>query len=67
LRRCPYCAAVLIYDRMEKLYLCRSCGATMSLQDLVEHQERIRLEREKAQRERKKKDEYLEWWLSSKR
>ena len=39
----------------------------MSLQELVEHQERVRLEREKAQKERKRKDEYLEWWLSSKR
>jgi len=52
---------------MERVYSCRSCGATMSLQELVEHQERVRLEREKAQKERKRKDEYLEWWLSSKR
>ncbi len=67
MRRCPHCAAILIYDRMERVYSCRSCGATMSLQELVEHQERVRLEREKAQKERKRKDEYLEWWLSSKR
>jgi len=67
LRNCPYCGAALTFDRMEKLYTCGGCGAAMSLQELVELRERMRAEREKAQRERRRNEEYLEWWLSSKR
>jgi DNA-directed RNA polymerase subunit M/transcription elongation factor TFIIS len=67
LKGCPYCGAALTYDRMEKIYFCRACGASVSLQDLVEHQERIRSEKERTLKERRKKEEYLEWWLSSKR
>jgi len=67
LRSCPYCGATLVFDRMEKIYTCNSCGAALNLQDIVEHKERIRAEKEKIQREKRKHEEYLEWWLSSKK
>jgi len=39
----------------------------MNMQQLLEYQERLRAEKEKLEREKKKKEEYLEWWLSSKK
>ncbi|MEM0382497.1 MAG: DUF3824 domain-containing protein [Nitrososphaerota archaeon] len=67
MRSCPYCGATLVFDRMEKIYNCGRCGAALSLQDLVEHREKAKAEKEKMMRERRKHEEYLEWWLSSKK
>jgi hypothetical protein len=39
----------------------------MNLQELLEATERIRAEREKQEKSKRWKDEYLSWWLSSKK
>ncbi|MCS7145965.1 MAG: hypothetical protein RMJ28_04390 [Nitrososphaerota archaeon] len=67
MRSCPYCGAPLTFERMEKIYTCSGCGAALSLQDIVELRERARAEKEKTFKEKRRHEEYLEWWLSSKK
>jgi hypothetical protein len=58
---------MMIYERSVKQYVCTSCGTVMNLQELLEVTERIRAEREKQEKSKRWKDEYLTWWLSSKK
>ncbi|MEM2003104.1 MAG: hypothetical protein QXI52_05520 [Nitrososphaerota archaeon] len=67
LRYCPECGGVMVYDRNSKLYTCSSCGISMNMQQIIEYQEKLRSEKERVEREKRKKEEYLEWWLSSKK
>jgi hypothetical protein len=50
-----------------KRYVCKSCGLSLTHQELVEslHKLRSRPETEAALHEKKRK-EYLKWWLKSK-
>jgi len=67
MRPCPECGGTMIYERSVKQYVCTSCGTVMNLQELLEVTERIRAEREKQERSKRWKDDYLNWWLSSKK
>jgi hypothetical protein len=58
---------MMLYERSVKQYVCTSCGTVMNLQELLEVTERIRSEREKQEKSKRWKDEYLTWWLSSKK
>jgi hypothetical protein len=58
---------MMLYERSVKQYVCTSCGTVMNLQELLEVTERIRAEREKQEKSKRWKDEYLTWWLSSKK
>lgn len=57
----------MLYERSVKQYVCTSCGTVMNLQELLEVTERIKSEREKQEKSKRWKDEYLSWWLSSKK
>lgn len=57
----------MVYERSIKLYVCGSCGCTMNQQQLLEERERQRTMREREEKSRRKRDEYLEWWVSAKK
>jgi DNA-directed RNA polymerase subunit M/transcription elongation factor TFIIS len=63
---CIECGGLLEYDRELKSYYCKSCGATFSLQELLILRDKKKLINDKNKNEKKKKMEYLEWWLSEK-
>jgi len=64
---CTECGGILIYDRDVKQYVCQSCGATFTSQDLlVSRQKGFHSKSEKGEETRKQR-EYLEWWLSNKK
>ncbi len=50
-----------------KHYVCKSCGLSVTQQELMELRDKLRpnLESKEEERERKKK-EYLKWYLSKK-
>ena len=50
-----------------KHYVCKSCGLSVTQQELMELREKLRpnMESKEDERERKKK-EYLKWYLSKK-
>ncbi|MEM3083100.1 MAG: hypothetical protein QXM50_06100 [Candidatus Caldarchaeum sp.] len=63
---CIECGGALFYDRELKHYTCSSCGATYTSQDLlIEREKRFNAKFEE-ERKKRRRDEYLEWWLSSK-
>lgn len=51
-----------------KRYVCKSCGLSLTHQELIELRQRLRptFESEEDQR-RKERKEYLKWWLSKKK
>lgn len=63
---CRECGSKLFYDRESKLYVCSRCGLTYTFQDLLVESQRAFEEKLKRAEKKKKRDEYLEWWLSKK-
>ncbi len=51
-----------------KHYVCKSCGLSVTQQELMELREKLRPKAETEEEERqKKKKEYLKWYLSKKK
>lgn len=65
---CPECGAEMQYMIETKHYVCKSCGLSVTQQELMEIREKNRpnLESEESEQERRRK-EYLKWWLSKKK
>jgi ribosomal protein L37AE/L43A len=64
---CPECGGEMQYMIATKHYVCKSCGLSVTQQELMELRDKYRpnLESKEEERERKKK-EYLKWYLSKK-
>jgi len=64
---CPECGGEMRYVSATKHYVCKSCGLSLTHQELIEIREsRIRSDSEEDERKKTRK-EYLEWWLSKKK
>ena len=65
---CPECGGEMQYISGTKRYVCKSCGLSLTRQELFElrRQLRPRFESEEEQRRTERK-EYLKWWLSKKK
>ena len=64
---CPECGGEMHYDTLLKRYICKSCGLSVTSQELMELRDKLRPERETAEDERKKRrKDYLDWWFSRK-
>ncbi|MGQ9640761.1 MAG: hypothetical protein ACUVUF_01370 [Candidatus Bathycorpusculaceae bacterium] len=56
------------YILATKHYVCKSCGLSVTQQELIELREKLRPSFESEEEERqKRKKEYLKWWLSKKK
>jgi len=64
---CPECGGEMQYMIATKHYVCKSCGLSVTQQELMELREKLRpnLESKEDERARKKKD-YLKSYLSKK-
>jgi uncharacterized Zn finger protein (UPF0148 family) len=62
---CLECGGPLFYDQELKCYICKSCGLTFTIQQLLEGNER-KLNEEKMEEKRRRQKEYLKWWASKK-
>jgi len=49
-----------------KQYACRSCGLTVSAQQLMEGRLKLRERESPDEQRRRKQNDYLKWWLSKK-
>jgi len=65
---CPECGGEMQYLSATKHYVCKSCGLSVTQQELMELREKLRpkFENDKEEQEKRKK-EYLKWWLSKKK
>ncbi|MEM2856731.1 MAG: hypothetical protein QW416_06495 [Candidatus Nitrosocaldaceae archaeon] len=62
-RECPECNGEMYYESNTKHFICKQCGLYATREDIYEI-----LERKKPLKKKKsKEDEYLDWWLSSKK
>jgi tRNA(Ile2) C34 agmatinyltransferase TiaS len=65
---CPECGGELQYMIATKRYACKSCGLSLTHQELIELRERRKPKFESEEERRKEeRKEYLKWWLSSKK
>lgn len=64
---CPECGGEMGYDPRLRRYVCKSCGLSLTSQELMELQDKMRPSANSEEEERKKKrKEYLDWWSSRK-
>ncbi|MEM2112364.1 MAG: hypothetical protein QXX08_10905 [Candidatus Bathyarchaeia archaeon] len=65
---CPECGGEMCYISVTKHYVCKSCGLSLTFQEIMEMREKskARIEPEEEERKRVRK-EYLQWWLSKKK
>ena len=65
---CPECGGEMQYMIATKHYVCKSCGLSVTQQELMELREKLRPSAENEEEERQsKKKEYLKWYLSKKK
>ncbi|MDI6691129.1 MAG: hypothetical protein QME50_04565 [Candidatus Bathyarchaeota archaeon] len=65
---CPECGGEMQYILATKHYVCKSCGLSVTQQELMELRENLRPTfKTKEEEEEKRKKEYLKWWLSKKK
>ena len=65
---CPECGGDMQYMIGTKLYVCKSCGLSVTQQELndLRDKNRPKQKTEEEERENRRKD-YLKWWLSKKK
>jgi len=63
---CPECGGQTQYDSTLKRYVCKSCGLSLTSQEIMELQDKLRPDLEEEEEKQKKRKEYLSWWLSKK-
>ncbi|UCD39405.1 MAG: hypothetical protein JSV87_03065 [Candidatus Bathyarchaeota archaeon] len=68
MRYCPECGGEMHYVSMTRRYVCKSCGISLTHQELIELRQKLQpgLESKEEQRQKQRKD-YLKWWLSKKK
>ncbi|MEM2454470.1 MAG: hypothetical protein QXN21_00790 [Candidatus Bathyarchaeia archaeon] len=65
---CPECGGEMLYISRVKQYVCKDCGLSLTLQEIIEIREKSKSSHESNEDEKRKiRKEYLEWWLSKKR
>jgi len=65
---CPECGGETQYISMTKRYVCKSCGLSVTHQELIELRQQFRPKFESdGEEHRKAQKEYLKWWLGKKK
>lgn len=64
---CVECGGKMIYDTSSKHYSCKNCGLYITKEQLLDLKDKLRKEGEERKKKRREINEYLEWWLSSKK
>ena len=65
---CPECGGKMRYISLTKRYVCKSCGLSVTYQELMEIRDRLKSPTKPKVEERKQiKKEYLKWWLTKKK
>jgi tRNA(Ile2) C34 agmatinyltransferase TiaS len=64
---CPECGGEMKYDPSLRRYVCKSCGLSLTSQEIMELRDKLRPEnRGEEDRRVKRRKEYLDWWFSRK-
>ena len=64
---CPECGGEMHYDARLRRHVCKSCGLSVTSQELMELRDKLKPEKETTGNERRKRQkDYLDWWFSRK-
>ncbi len=63
---CPECGGNLFYDSRVKRYVCKSCGLSLTFQEISEIRDELRPDMSEEEKRRQRRKEYLSWWFSRK-
>ena len=64
---CPECGGEMYYDLPVKRHICKSCGLSLTYQELMELRDKLSDRNDSEEEKRRKlKKEYLDWWFSKK-
>jgi transcription initiation factor TFIIIB Brf1 subunit/transcription initiation factor TFIIB len=63
---CPECGGDLFYDPRVKRYVCKSCGLSLTFQEISEIRDELRPDVSEEEKRRQRRKEYLSWWFSRK-
>ena len=64
---CPECGGETRYDSTLKRYICKSCGLSVTYEELMEIRDRVKEMPESDEEKRKKRrKDYLDWWFKKK-
>ena len=63
---CPECGGDLFYDPRVKRYVCKSCGLSLTFQEISEVRDELRPDVSEEEKRRQRRKEYLSWWFSRK-
>jgi len=64
---CPECGGEMQYMAITKLYVCKSCGLSVTSQELMDLREKNRPSEETPEEiKQNRRKEYLKWYLSKK-
>jgi DNA-directed RNA polymerase subunit M/transcription elongation factor TFIIS len=67
-RYCPECGGEMQYDSKVRRYSCKSCGLSLSNQELIEIKDRSKpVEESSDEKKRKRHKDYLNWWFSERK
>ncbi len=61
---CPECGGDLFYDSRVKRYVCKSCGLSLTFQEISEIRDELRPDVSEEEKRRQRRKEYLSWWFS---
>lgn len=64
---CPECGGALFYEPQTRRFVCKGCGLYVTREELAELRGRLRREESEDRRRKRERDEYIEWWLSTKK
>ena len=64
---CPECGGEMKHDPYFRRYICKSCGLSLTSQEIMELRDKMRQNTGDDDDKRKqKRKEYLDWWFSRK-
>ncbi|MFW6117523.1 MAG: hypothetical protein ACOC6G_02960 [Thermoproteota archaeon] len=64
---CPECGGEMKYVSATRCHVCKSCGLSVTGQELMELRQKYRFKKETGDEENKRRrKDYLKWWLSEK-
>lgn len=64
---CPECGGKLVYDPVTRHYTCTSCGLYVYKEQLYVLRERKRESMARSTEDKRRYEEYMEWWSSKKK